>query len=45
MKESKEVKQVVEELLELDRENPLYKTDWQANEDELRELQTLEKNN
>ena len=40
-----EVKQVVEELLELDRENPLYKTDWQANEDELRELQTLEKNN
>jgi eukaryotic-like serine/threonine-protein kinase len=38
-----EVKKVLEELLELDSENPLYKSDWQINENELTELQTREK--
>ena len=40
-----EVKKILAELLESDRENPLYQGDWQTNEDELRELQSLERNN
>jgi serine/threonine protein kinase len=40
-----EVKKILEQLLESDSENPLYKGDWQINENELRELQSLQKDN
>ncbi len=40
-----EVKKILKDLLESDPKNPLYQGDWQTNEDELRELESLQTDN